>query len=429
MAKGKVLVTRMHGKVLTLLMENKRLISVSAGSEEQKISVGNIYIAKVQNIVENIQAAFVEIEKGVLCYLPLSDVIAPIITGQRTWDGKLRAGDELLVQVEREALKTKPPAVTTNLSLAGEYMVLTLDHQKSNHTLGKVAFSSKLSKEKRKQLQDIFVQNNLIDDEGFLTLPKEISIPSFLETSHAYGAVVRTNAASMTEDCTLLLSEWQQLLGEFSKLLSIANYRTCFVCLKSAPQSYMRALQDLYHESYDEIITDEEDLYQEILDWSQGTVNVPVRHYTDDALPLAKLYSIESRLKEALQTRVWLKSGGYLVIEHTEALTVIDVNTGKYDAKRACLDETFYKINSEAAKEIALQLRLRNLSGIIIVDFITMESQQACEKLMQELRAYVKTDPVQTSVVDMTGLGLVEITRKKINKTLREQLGYETHQI
>lgn len=133
------------------------------------------------------------------------------------------------------------------------------------------------------------------------------------------------------------------------------------------------------------------------------------------------LYGLSAKLREATETRVWLKSGGYLVVEPTEALTVIDVNSGKYSGKKAIRD-TFRLINLEAAAEIARQLRLRNLSGIIIVDFINMEDSADKQELLQALSRELRQDPVKAVVVDMTPLGLVEITRKKIRRPLREQL-------
>ena len=144
--------------------------------------------------------------------------------------------------------------------------------------------------------------------------------------------------------------------------------------------------------------------------------------YTDALLPLGKLYSLENAFEKALGKNVWLKSGGYLVIEPTEAMTVIDVNTGKYSGRKN-MQDTIYKINMEAADEIGRQLRLRNLSGIIIVDFIDMEREEDRKTLLAHLGDVVSNDPVKTTVVDMTALNLVELTRKKVRRPLHEQVG------
>lgn len=429
MAKGKVLVLRHGEKILTILTEGNRFLSVNACSEAAETLVGNIYIGKVKNIVANIQAAFVEIKSGLLCYLPLSDVVDPVMPSNRGWNGKLKVGDELLVQVERDALKTKPPAVTTRISLAGQYMVLTLDSKTACKTPGKVGISAKLSAEQKKRISDALCQGAVTTEAGYINEPRQLPVKSRDGSSFLPGAVIRTNAVTLAQtDYAPLIGEWQQLTAEIEELLSVAPYRPVFYCLRSAPAGYLNTLQGIYLEAYDEIITDAPDLYEAIKiqisrnQWVSDNSSVPtVRLYRDTLLPLSKLYSVDSRLKEALQPRVWLKSGGYLVIEPTEALTVIDVNSGKYEAKRGA-EETFLKINLEAAQEIALQLQLRNLSGIIIVDFITMESEEKNHCLLQELRRFVKTDPVQTNVIDMTALGLVEITRKKIHKSLWEQL-------
>ena len=144
--------------------------------------------------------------------------------------------------------------------------------------------------------------------------------------------------------------------------------------------------------------------------------------YSDALLPLGKLYSLENAFEKALGKNVWLKSGGYLVIEPTEAMTVIDVNTGKYSGRKN-MQDTIYKINMEAADEIGRQLRLRNLSGIIIVDFIDMEREEDRKTLLAHLGDVVSKDPVKTTVVDMTALNLVELTRKKVRRPLHEQVG------
>jgi ribonuclease G len=172
---------------------------------------------------------------------------------------------------------------------------------------------------------------------------------------------------------------------------------------------------------FEEVITDDDACYQQLLSYAAGhTSSIPIRLYEDTSFPLKSLYGLEAKLDDALRERVWLKSGGYLVIQPTEALTVIDVNSGKYDGKTDA-DESARKVNLEAAAEVALQLRLRNLSGIIIVDFINMKQESFRDDVMDALRRAVRKDRVQTRVIDMTPLGLVELTRKKINKPLHEQ--------
>ena len=168
---------------------------------------------------------------------------------------------------------------------------------------------------------------------------------------------------------------------------------------------------------YDEIITDDE-IIKELF---SPFVPVPIRYYQDPLVSLSALYSLKTHLSRALEKRVWLPSGGYLVIEPTEAMVVIDVNTGKASGDRRIVRKNLYlQINLEAAKEIARALRLRNYSGMIMVDFINMDSEQDKQLLMEHLAAYLREDKVETRLVDMTALGIVEITRKKISRPLSE---------
>ena len=146
-----------------------------------------------------------------------------------------------------------------------------------------------------------------------------------------------------------------------------------------------------------------------------------ITYYHDPMLTLSSLYSVKSSLEKALREQIWLKSGASIVLQHTEALTVIDVNSGKNIIKKE-MRENLLRINLEAAKEIAYQLRLRNISGIIIIDFINLLAKEDEAVLLKEFRTYLKDDPVKTDLIDMTRLGLVEVTRKKIKKSLRDSL-------
>ena len=169
---------------------------------------------------------------------------------------------------------------------------------------------------------------------------------------------------------------------------------------------------------YEEVVTDIQAVYEALQTSYKGTM--PIRFY-NDAFPLSKLYSIETKMEELFAKKVHLKSGANLIIEYTEAMTVIDVNTAKCITKKD-KDSLIYKINLEAAQEIARQLRLRNLSGIIIVDFINMEEESYNERLLDLLKVLAAKDRIPVNVVDMTGLKLVELTRKKVKKPLHEMI-------
>ncbi len=390
--KGKIIITNFKEGIATALYQDGHPVALSYDTGAAKVAVGNIYVGKVANIVKNIQAAFVEVEGGVSCYYPIRKEDAPIFTAKGKAQ-KLAAGDELLVQVSREAVKTKAPSVTPAISLSGKFLALA-------YGKGGIGFSSKLTAADKERLHPV--------------------IQPF--SNEDYSWIVRTNAADAVEE--EITAEAVRLLQKFSALIRDAKHRSCRTCMYRTPPEYLLQLKNNCAKDYEEIVTDDRELYREIksyLEEYQPEDADKLRLYDDKLLPLAKLYSLETAFENALRERVWLKSGAYLVIQPTEALTAIDVNTGKYDGKKN-LQDTFLKINLEAARETARQLRLRNLSGIIIVDFINMSAKEDRELVLKCLSEELKKDPQKAVVVDMTPLGLVEITRKRAQKTLMEKM-------
>ena len=299
-------------------------------------------------------------------------------------------GDELVVQISREAIKTKAPTVTSNLSFTGRYAVLT-------HGNTRIGVSSKIPKSLRE------------------TYKKELS---GLQNDD-FGIIVRTNAKdALFQD---VADEINALREEYYSLIQTAQTRVCFSCLKSAPPSYIADLKNVYMDGMEAIIVGDKDLYTRIRLYFQSELPEKLdllKLYDDPSFPLDKLYSTRSILDKALAERAWLKTGGYLIIQPTEALTVIDVNSGKNTSKKDS-EEGALKVNLEAAREAARQIRLRNLSGIIIVDFINQKEEENTRKLLHEFKYFLAQDPIQTTLVDMTALGLVEITRKKIRRPRR----------
>ena len=397
---GRVLLLEREGKILTLLFHGNRLYRADA-CDPKGVLLNNIYIGKVKNVVHNIQAAFVEFTPGMLCFLPLKELDRPLLTN-RKFDGRLVAGDEIVLQIRSEAQKTKEAGASCHLSFPGKYIVLTSGKRH-------IGYSSRLSETDRKRLREFA--------EG---------CSSFLEAEKEYGVMFRTSAGEL-EDFSLLEKELLRLKEEGDILQKYAMHRTCFSLLKKAPVLWLKNLQDYDSLAYEKILTAHPGIYREAKEYLEKYQPEEVDKlvfYEDALLPLYKLYSVEARLSEALDRKVWLKSGGYLVIDRTEALTCIDVNSGKYVGKKSG-DESYFHINLEAAEEIAVQLRLRNLSGIIIIDFINMKAKEKNRQLMNSLKKFLDKDPVRTSVVDMTPLGLVEVTRKKEKKSLWEQLRRE----
>ena len=237
--------------------------------------------------------------------------------------------------------------------------------------------------------------------------------------------MVRTNAENLSvEEFGQLEEEYQSLCQCFQTILGRAEHSACFTQLSEKKVPAAEDVKNYYEKDYDEIITDIPRVYEALTGGTNLPMKKPVRLYEDE-YSLLKLYSLKTKINELLGKNIWLKSGAYLVIEPTEALTVIDVNTGKFVKKASDTDETFFQVNAEAAKECARQLRLRNISGMVMIDFINMKSAEKREALLQLLRAETIKDEVQTDVIDYTALGLVEVTRKRVDRPLREVLRKE----
>ncbi len=419
-----LIVTKWKDRSLTALLCDGNCRSLTLESSDDSL-LGNIYIGKVKNVVKNINAAFIDLGGGKTGYFSLTENKMPLfidelnrltISEMTSNKRKVKAGDELLVQVSRDALKTKDPSVTCCLNFPGTYMVLTVGKPQ-------IGFSAKIKDaEWKERIKSALLEHK--DDR--------------------FGLIVRTNGASVSVET--LCEETEKLKKSMEELFSRAACRTCYSLLEQGTPSYIQSLRDARIGTISKITTDIPEYAVSIENWmksensqmditsdeqSCNTENQTMSDimsempeleiYQDENLPLMKLYRLESVLKNASERHVWLKSGGYLVIDPTEAMTVIDVNTGKYTGKKT-KSETILKINLEAAKEVARQLSLRNLSGIIIVDFIDMDSKEDQDKVMRILDEELSRDPVKTVLVDMTRLGLVEITRKKVRRPLHEIL-------
>lgn len=398
---NRLIITKKDNRIISAFFEGKDMVQVSVNAATQASILGNIYLGKVKNIIKNINAAFIEIEDGRMCYYSLEDNRYPIMANSEYPEAgglnevKIKVGDELIVQVTKEDIKTKAPVVSSNINFTGKYSALT--YGKASNGV-----SAKITDEKeRSRLKGIAKRHE----------HKE------------YGYIIRTNAAYIPEE--KIEEEMERLLQAYLNIRKYGVHKSRFSLLYQTPSNYICDIRDGYSENIDEFLTDEPELYDYMkayLEEYQPEDLKKLRIYQDKLLSLTSLYGLGDKLSDAIRPMVWLKSGGSIVIQPTEALTVIDVNTGKAVAGKKKAQETFLRINREAAKEIARQIRLRNLSGIIIIDFIDMELSKDKELLMQELTEYFKKDPVKTTLVDMTALGLVEVTRKKVRKPLHEQI-------
>ena len=380
--------TEWNKKKLGILFEDGKAMEIRC--YEADSILGNVYRARVSNLSPNINAAFVDIKKGESCYLSMDDYHGE----------KLKVGDLVTVQVGRDKIKTKRYAVTTDISLQGDYAVTTL--------FAPVGVSSKITDSARKKELKTLMQNLLIAEQDAQFYLAEGNVAEIERIKKlTLGGIIRTQAEH-AEDAAIT----REIEGQARLLYSImkkSEYATQYTCLYHTEVEYIKDIRRMHALQDVEIVTD-------IPEVTEAIPKIPL--YTDE-YTLTLRYSLASLLEKTLSKRAYLKSGAYLVIEPTEAMTVIDVNSGK-SIKGKNAEEQFLKINIEAAKEIARQLRLRNISGIVMIDFINMKEESHNHELMKNLAEYVRTDPVRTTVVDMTKLGLVELTRQKGKRALHE---------
>lgn len=394
---NELVITNYKNSIISAVYENKTMIQVSACRKKPTSCVGNIYVGRIDNIVKNINAAFVNISDQLSCYLDLSATEQALFTKKQS-EKKISIGDELIVQITKEEVKTKAPVVSTSFSLTGKYVVLV-------HGGEGIQISKKITQKP--------VRNQL----------KEALEPYIKE---GCGLVVRTNAQYAAKE--ELEAEAKQLLTEYEQIQSTGIHQAKYSLLRQELPPYLQQLRDSRELSMSQVVTNIPAVYKEFEEYLK---RYPVKtkegspvglELVEDANELVIRYRINHFMDKALHRTIYLNSGATIVIDPTEALTVIDVNTGKAVAGKKLTEETFFAINLEAAKEIAAQIRLRNLSGIILIDFINLSEEAKKEAIKEELRKLFRADSVQTEVVDFTKLGLMEITRKKVYKTLAEQL-------
>lgn len=385
----KTVITKVNNGVAYCRFIENTAVKCDIFYDDETNILGNIYVGYVSDIVKNINCAFIEYEQGKKAYLQLSDNLHPVFLNKKNTD-KLCCGDRIIIQISKEAVKTKNPVCTTDFELTGRYIVLS-------HGGSDIAFSKKIKDNDYKQKI-----NDLLE-----------------KYKNDFSITVRTKAYDSSEED--ILSELNYLTEKYNSLIQTAHTRTKNFLLYEAEKGLMSLFRDSDYDDNERIVTDDKDIYDMLINTglfetekpSENTNSKPrIEFYADKLLPLYKLCSLKKVFDDITNRKIWLKSGGYLIIDYTEAMTVIDVNTGKCD-KGKNKEQTFLNINIEAAGEIARLLSLRNISGIIIIDFIDMEMAESRERLLSVMKEYTAMDKIHTNVVDFTKLHLMEITRKK----------------
>ncbi|MBQ6362176.1 MAG: ribonuclease E/G [Lachnospiraceae bacterium] len=373
----KIIVTAYKKMLFSALAENEKIIEMDADPEPGSLKAGDIVLATVRNTADNIKAAFCEIGSGMIGFLPFTECNVPL------------KGHMLIpVQIKRDASGLKERMLSARFSVPGRNLVL-LYEPAGEH----------------------FCVSKKVSDKARTAELKELLAGKCTDTP--FGFIIRTNAFSA--DIETILSEADALLEQGASVLNAAEHRTPGSILYRAPDLCREWLLGAAAEEEIEVISEKAD-YLDVLKKDPLLSGIPfsARHYTDP-FPLEKLFRLDHYTELALSRKVWLRSGGFLIIDRTEAMTVIDVNTGSAVSGKD-KEETFLKINLEAAEEIAYQLRLRNLSGIIIVDLINMKSRDHMKAVEACFHKALSGDPHKAVLMDITRLGLAEITRQKKRK-------------
>ncbi len=371
---SKAVITRLDDRIICFYIEENKAVEIffdEDGINDDDVRTGNIYVGRVSNVRKDLNCAFVDIAPGKPGFLPLSSGFE-----------RLKQGDEIPVVVTAQAQKNKPFSLSTEICIHGDLAVAIPEK-------GEIRVSSKLAKEEKARLKETAAKLNL---------------PT--------GVIIRTKACDAPE--SRLSAEIIRLSDKLHEILQAAPSRTVYSKLYEALPVFYERIKELGAE---EIVTDIPEVFDD-LSKTMGEVNLSF--YKDNSMPLSVLYGLNKKFSEATDKKVNIRTGGYLYIEPTEALTVIDVNSGKIDKTRS-REDLVKETNLEAAKEVFRQLRLRNLSGIIIIDFINFESEEEKNELSSLMKELAKRDPVKTTFMDFTRLSLAEITRQKKYRGLQDQ--------
>ncbi len=400
------------------VIENGLLQEIIIERHTRRGLVGNIYQGTVSRVLPGMQAAFIDIGLERTAFLHVSDIVdsnngfnadqklEPSAEAEPAIEQILREGQEVLVQVTKDPLGSKGARLTTHLSIPSRYLVLIPDDQ----TIG---VSQRIENgEERDRLRNLIMSCR--------QTMNEVKSPEDHE-SESYGFILRTAAEGIEDD--QLLADMKFLKHLWRSIRNKAKEtKAPGIVYKDLPM-LLRMVRSLDDTSIEKIRIDSRETYDNVLAFTREFVPslVPkVEHYPGER-PIMDLYAVEDEIQKALQRKVNLKSGGHLIIDQTEAMTTIDVNTGTFVGHRN-LEETIFKTNLEAAQALSRQLRLRNLGGIIIVDFIDMKDPEHQRQVLRALEKSLSHDHSRVTISEITSLGLVQITRKRTRESLEHIL-------
>ncbi len=398
-----------YGKLHHFLIERKRSRQIT----------GNIYRGKVTNILHNIQSAFIDISEGENGFIHISDILENTKKFEELFDMDfdldyditsieeqkesskdisqlLKIDQPVLVQVVKEPIGTKGARLTSNLSIAGRYLVLLPNNPHRGVS---------------RKIEDRSMRENLKKLIRAFEMPQNM------------GLICRTASASATQDMLIeeakeLLQTWEQIMGKFNKASSP-------VCLYEESDIIKKALVTAVDKQVDRILIDDYAVYQKCKKiYQRYEKEHPLKiEFYRDKVPMFERFNVEREIDRALKRKVWLPSGGYLFFDRTEAMYTIDVNSGRSQTPVISnVEETLVRINLEAAEEIARQLRLRNVGGLIVCDFIDMRYRKNQRRVLDKLKESMKDDPAKCTILGMSEFGLIEMTRQRSRESLTQTM-------
>ena len=413
-----IYISESMGESRIAIIEDGTLVEVYVEKQDQQRMVGNIYKGKVENVLPGMQAAFVDIGYDINAFLPFSEIENPAYlmdidesedsssnnktnrkSNKHTSDNvnvDLKTGQSIFVQVIKEAFAGKGPRITTEVAIPGRLLVLVPNSKY-------VGISKKIwDKYERRRLKKLV--SSLKDNDA--------------------GIIVRTVAEGKSEE--LIKNDLQNLENNWQKILKASNQKKDVELLYEDLETASSVIRDLFTPDISKIVIDSKKLFKKINSYLEDvSPNMASRleHYKIKK-PLFESMGIENEIDKLLRPKVWLKSGAYLIIEKTEAMVVVDVNSGRFVGKKNH-EENSLKINLEACKEVARQLRLRDLSGLVVIDFIDMKNESNRKKIYYELRKELKKDRAKVAVSPISDFGLLEMTRQRIRLSLLDSMSDE----
>jgi ribonuclease G len=406
--KREILISATPQETRVAILEDDVLVEVMVDRPDNERLVGDIYLGSIQAVLPGIQAAFVDIGTDKAAFLHVSDVAKDIGDDEDDEDDDepdkrekkedrfppiqdlIEKGQRIMVQASKEPIGTKGPRVTSHISLPGRFLVYMPG---SRH----IGVSRKIDdREERSRLR---------------TIAKDV-VPE-----GAGGVIIRTVGEELTRE--IFTREFNTLHDTWKKIQKRAKSARPPSLIHREAKLTSGIIRDVFTEKVDALIIDSKEVYNEVKQYLQGVGPELLErvHLYADQQPLFDKYGVEDSIREAFQRRVDLPSGGYIIVEPTEALVSIDVNTGRYTGKKDP-EKTILKTNLDAAREIARQLRLRDVGGIVVCDFIDMETKSNQDRVLQELRQHLSRDRARTRAFQISELGLVEMTRQRVRPSL-----------